>query len=140
MIDYIFMFYQFIPPKYRKNFLEFMYWRHVLRFCKQNSVFLKSDKNNRNSPEYLAHLFHWLSYPRQVFLREIRVEAEETVNDLETTIEKIVYARRAEVEETVDYQILLTLNLLTWIEHIAAKRSKKLTGLLQFKSKNAKLY
>jgi hypothetical protein len=73
----------------------------------------KSDKNNTNSPEDFAHLWHWLSHTRQAFLCEIWVEAEETVDDLKATTDKIIYARRAEVEETVDYQILLTLNLLT---------------------------
>ena len=73
----------------------------------------KSDKNNTNSPEDLAHLWHWLSHTRRAFLCEIWVEAEETVDDLKATTDKIIYARRAEVEETVDYQILLTLNLLT---------------------------
>jgi hypothetical protein len=40
--------------------------------------------------------------------------------NLETTTETIIYAGKAEVEETVDYQILLTLNLLTRIEQTAA--------------------
>ena len=36
-------------------------------------------------------------------------EAEETVNDLETTAETIIYVRKVEVEETADYQIYYRL-------------------------------
>jgi hypothetical protein len=35
------------------------------------------------------------------------VEAEETVNYLETTTDTIIYARKTEAEETVDYQIII---------------------------------
>jgi hypothetical protein len=110
---------------------EEFFWIYVLKICTE---ILKTKihfswnriKITETLSEDLVHLCHWLLHPRQEFLREIWVEAEETVNDLETTAEKVIYVRKAEVEETADYQILSTLNLLTWIEQTPAKRLRKI--------------